>query len=40
LTGQAKTLCIPFEQKPLEENAVCFCCGEKALCRVLWGRSY
>ena len=27
LTGAAKTLCIPAEQEPLKEGAVCFACG-------------
>eukprot|EP01116_Phalansterium_solitarium_P011074 TRINITY_DN26682_c0_g1_i1.p1 TRINITY_DN26682_c0_g1~~TRINITY_DN26682_c0_g1_i1.p1 ORF type:complete len:597 (+),score=173.95 TRINITY_DN26682_c0_g1_i1:78-1793(+) len=40
LTGAAKTLCIPLEQAPLEENAACFHCGKKATCWVLWGRTY
>ena len=39
LTGQAKTLCMPYESKELT-NEVCFHCGEKATKRVLWGRSY
>jgi prolyl-tRNA synthetase len=40
LTGSAKTLCIPFVQDPLKEDEKCFCCGEKATTRALWGRSY
>jgi prolyl-tRNA synthetase len=39
-TGAAKTLCMPFEQGELEENAVCFHCGKKATKWTLWGRSY
>lgn len=27
LTGSAKTLCIPHEQPPLKEGAICFHCG-------------
>ena len=37
--GAAKTLCIPFEQPPLEDDAKCFITGKKATCWVLWGRS-
>jgi prolyl-tRNA synthetase len=40
LTGAAKTLCIPFEQTPLKENAKCFACGAPAKVKALWGRSY
>ena len=40
LTGQAKTLCIPLEQDPLNEGEKCFHCGEVAKTRVFWGRSY
>jgi prolyl-tRNA synthetase len=40
LTGSAKTLCIPFEQKPLAEGTKCFACGKDAKCTALWGRSY
>lgn len=40
LTGSAKTLCVPLEQKPLEEGAICFACGKEAKKRALWGRSY
>jgi len=41
LTGAAKSLCIPFEQKPLPEGAVCFCgCGAPAKSWTLFGRSY
>ena len=40
LTGAAKTLCIPFEQTPLKEGAVCFACGKPAKLKALWGRSY
>lgn len=38
--GAAKTLCIPFDQPPLEAGAKCFITGEPAKCWVLWGRSY
>jgi len=38
--GAAKTLCIPFEQPPLDPDAKCFITGEPAKCWVLWGRSY
>ena len=40
LTGQAKTLCIPLEQKAIEEGEKCFHCGKEAKTRVYWGRSY
>ena len=40
LTGAAKTLCIPFEQTPLDEGAKCFACGKDATTKALWGRSY
>lgn len=40
LSGSAKTLCIPFDQEKLEENAECFVCRQKATKYVLWGRSY
>lgn len=40
ITGAAKTLCIPFDQNPLEEGTKCFHCGEKAKVWCLWGRSY
>ncbi len=40
LSGSAKTLCIPFNQMPLEEGTTCFQCGCKASCFALWGRSY
>jgi len=26
LTGAAKTLCIPFEQDPIQEGTRCFAC--------------
>ena len=38
--GAAKTLCIPFEQPPLDENTKCFVTGERATAWVVWGRSY
>jgi prolyl-tRNA synthetase len=40
LTGSAKTLCKPLKQEPLGEDAKCFHCGEKAVIRAVWGRSY
>lgn len=40
LTGSAKTLCIPFEQKPLAPGAKCFACSQDATTTALWGRSY
>lgn len=40
LTGAAKTLCIPFNQKALSEEAKCFACGQKAKNWTLFGRSY
>ena len=40
LTGSAKTLCIPFEQKPLAEGKKCFACDKCATTTALWGRSY
>ena len=40
LTGAAKTLCIPFEQEPIQEGTKCFHCGSDAKVRALWGRSY
>ena len=40
LTGQAKTLCIPFEQPELKEDDKCFHCGDKAKVFCIWGRSY
>ena len=40
LTGSAKTLCIPQEQKPLKAGAKCFACGKDATVTALWGRSY
>lgn len=36
----AKTLCLPFEQPPLPEGAVCFASGKPAKNWALWGRSY
>eukprot|EP00898_Chlorokybus_atmophyticus_P005396 jgi/Chlat1/5858/Chrsp4S06371 len=38
--GAAKTLCMPFEQPPLEEGTVCFASGKPAKKWALWGRSY
>lgn len=40
LSGSAKTLCLPLEQSPLEETAVCFHCSKPAKKWVIWGRSY
>ena len=40
LTGSAKTLCLPLEQKPLENGQKCFACDANATKRALWGRSY
>ncbi|ELP83447.1 prolyl-tRNA synthetase, putative [Entamoeba invadens IP1] len=40
LTGAAKVLCIPVNQEPLKEGAVCFQCGKKATCYGCFGRSY
>ena len=40
LSGSAKTLCLPFNQEHLSEDAKCFCCGERATAFALWGRSY
>jgi prolyl-tRNA synthetase len=40
LTGSAKTLCIPFEQEPLQAGTKCFACGQDAQLRALWGRTY
>jgi len=40
LTGAAKSLCIPFEQDPLPEGAVCFACGQQPKSWTLFGRSY
>lgn len=40
ITGAAKSLCIPLEQRPLEKDAKCFCCGAEAKSWTLFGRSY
>lgn len=40
LTSAAKSLCIPFQQTPLSQDASCFCCGGKAKSWTLFGRSY
>jgi len=40
LTGAAKTLCIPFEQRPLDADTKCVRCSEKAKRWTLFGRSY
>jgi len=32
---------MPFDQgEPLKEDAKCFKCGEKAVIKVFWGRTY
>ena len=36
----AKTLCKPFDARPLEEGTLCFVSGLPAKAWVLWGRSY
>jgi prolyl-tRNA synthetase len=40
LTGAAKTLCKPFEQKELPEGTKCFACDQPAKKWTLFGRSY
>ena len=40
MTGSAKTLCIPLDQKELAAGMKCFHCGEEAKVTALWGRSY
>jgi len=40
LTGSAKTLCIPFEQPPLDPGMKCFACNSHAQAWTLFGRSY
>jgi prolyl-tRNA synthetase len=41
LTGAAKTLCIPFNQKEIPEGTMCFAgCGHPAKKWTLFGRSY
>eukprot|EP01130_Rhizamoeba_saxonica_P000544 TRINITY_DN10518_c0_g1_i1.p1 TRINITY_DN10518_c0_g1~~TRINITY_DN10518_c0_g1_i1.p1 ORF type:complete len:514 (-),score=153.08 TRINITY_DN10518_c0_g1_i1:27-1523(-) len=40
LTGKAKSLCIPFEQEPLEANQKCFACDLCAKSWCIFGRSY
>jgi len=40
LTGAAKTLCIPDEQKKLTNKCKCFHCGKKATKWALWGRTF
>jgi len=40
LTGSAKSLCIPLEQKPLAANQKCVQCGQDAKLWCLFGRSY
>lgn len=40
LTGSAKTMCLPLQQKAIEEGEKCFACEAKATKRALWGRSY
>ncbi|KAF9762886.1 Proline--tRNA ligase [Nosema granulosis] len=36
----AKSLCIPFEAEIIEKQQKCVCCGEKAVKKTLFGRSY
>ena len=38
--GTCKILNIPFEFNKLNDSDKCFNCGEKALTRAMWGRSY
>jgi len=40
LTGSAKTLCIPFNQKEIPDNTKCFACENPATKWTLFGRSY
>ena len=40
MTGAAKTLNMPLDQKPIETGELCFKCGKEAKKRVVWGRSY
>jgi prolyl-tRNA synthetase len=40
LTGAAKTLCIPDEQKPLPKDCKCFHCGKEATKWAVWGRTF
>ena len=41
LTGSAKTLCIPFDQKEVPAGSKCFSgCGKDAKIWVMYGRSY
>jgi len=40
LTGSAKSLCIPFNQPPLEQGTKCFGCKSEAVSWTLFGRSY
>lgn len=40
LSGSAKTLCMPYDQKVASGNEKCFHCEKPALKQVLWGRSY
>jgi len=40
LTGAAKSLCIPFEQPPLDNGTKCFACDAPAQAWTLFGRSY
>jgi len=40
LTGAAKTLCTPFDQKDLPEGTKCFACDKAAAQWTLFGRSY
>jgi prolyl-tRNA synthetase len=40
LTGAAKSLCIPFDQPPLEQGTKCFACESNAFSWTLFGISY
>jgi prolyl-tRNA synthetase len=40
ITAAAKSLCIPVDQQPLPDGAVCFRCGKPAVTRCLFGRSF
>jgi prolyl-tRNA synthetase len=40
LTGSAKSLCMPFEQRELPTGTKCFACGKEAKVECLFGRSY
>jgi len=36
----AKTLCLPFDAAPIAPGTKCFACGDEAVTRALWGRTY